>query len=198
MFSNATGKKGIVFVALLSVVTFAVILAVTVPSHSKEADAENDKLFETNEAGQTYGSMSDNVYDPASNPDLVRVVATNGEIGYVYYSEFYEHIKDEPTRTSEEVEAHSEAQREKYNDAFIEIASDRYGYTFENIDEAIEAAQEGPDAVAEAYSRPLEGGAPHSEEYEAINEEAHRRIGVALTVYMDDGVTPIGEFILGI
>lgn len=142
--------------------------------------------IETNEAGQTYGSISNDIYNPSANPDLIAVLATNGEAGYVYYSEFYDLIKDERRMPSDESIEKQQQKSDAYSKAYLEAASEYFGYEFNSLDEvfnAVESATQSRSSTEENISQ-------------ILMERVREKIGAHLTVYLSDGVTPVGEFIL--
>jgi hypothetical protein len=66
-----------------------IVLACAVFAHQAlftEANRFNSDDFGVNDAGLTYGAATD-LYNPSEWPDLIYVLATNGESGYVFAEE---------------------------------------------------------------------------------------------------------------
>lgn len=169
--------------------------------------------YESNEAGQTFGSCAD-VASYDDMPDLVLVVATNGKEGYVYRDALEEaeggsakQLESLATRTQEQDRAFSEALMKsleesgyQINQEMVEdfIEESRFGAgsdcamvdlvegigRTDGVDTASSAVRSGSDA--EGIERDVE---------EAL-AEALRASGEVVPVYDVDGTTVIGEFLV--
>lgn len=169
--------------------------------------------YESNEAGQTYGTCAD---APAYEdmPELVLVVATNGKEGYVYRDALEEaeggsaeQLEDMVARTQEQDEAFSAALMEALKesgrqvdretvDGFIEES--RFGAgsdcatagLVEEIAAADGASASSPDTRGESSAKDVERDVG-----EAL-AEALRASDETIPVYEADGTTVIGEFLV--
>jgi len=162
------------------------------------AEAEEGNDYDTNDMGLSYGSAADAI-SPEHEPDLIRVAATNGEIGYVYKMDL--DAAERAATTLEEADQIMEEFFDTMSDPFHEaldeliddpinqdVAEDLLFEMFDSgIEEAAESLAENTDLSEQSAELAL------SEAY----MEAMLESGTSIPVYAVDGQTVIGEFIVG-
>lgn len=165
----------------------------------------------TNPSGQTYGSARD-MSTPADQPDLIGVVATNGELGYVYYEDFYAAtIQGVDNVELDESIARFEERDLKVAQALKESANEKYGAEVLTVEDALAALElmgttENGEAVELANDRAMQNAAPFdissartnaldADTFDDMVFEARKATGSILPVYLSDGTTEIGEFL---
>lgn len=169
--------------------------------------------YETNGMGLTYGTCaSAPAYDDM--PDLVLVVATNGQEGYVY-REALEEAEGGFVEQPEELLARTQEQDEVFVEAFTEsLQADGHDVSQEMIEGFVDEARfgAGVDCAATELADKIEANAAatagDAQTYAASGaEEIDRDIedalalalqasGTVLPVYDVDGETVIGEFLV--
>lgn len=209
--SKAVSKKKATYFAISFLA--ATICAFAVMSAVSTADA-GDKYLE-NESSQTYGTLED-VYAAEKNPDLIGAVATNGELGFIYYDDYNDVISGELSLGSEDALERQKKKDEKIAQAISEAVAEKYGEDFvsvqaveESLDEltTVEGMKGATETLNSAMEQSLaQNTARSAEAFDQITEEeylemyvdAKQSIGVAIPVYAEDGKTVVGEFIVDV
>lgn len=114
--AGGSGGAGLLQLTRILVFASCVVIAATVVAVQVDttiryrylSDSGMDSLdYSVNEAGQTYGSGSDRVFE--EQPDLVLVEGNDGVVGYVYADDLW---GEEPTSIEEALESNSELPRD--------------------------------------------------------------------------------------
>lgn len=202
-------------VAFGAVVVLVSVTGVVVGTAMANA-GEPEPRFSMNANGDTYGSAMDSV-DPAHEPDLVLVVATNGREGYVYGTDL-EPPELQPANP-DEAGALRRAQEAKAAAAFVQVLSDELGLTIDVSDErsvaalglfdrrvvaglAPAAADEGAigrlgDALGVDLAAVGGDTATVADAVQRAVDAASHANQRVIPVYESDGVTQIGTFTVG-
>lgn len=165
----------------------------------------------TNDTGLTYGP-SQNLDNPEGQPDLVGVVASNGELGYVYYEDLYAvSVGDLPTMSAEEALQRNEERNAHMASALKDAAAELCGTEALTEQDALEGLAlldetADIDKVAHLMDGKIKQNTGTSvvsdlseevvgiDEFLSLMDSAKNEVGIYLPVYAQDGVTQIGEF----
>lgn len=177
--------------------------------------------YSTNGSGLTYGSLGE-VYSAEKNPDLIGAIATNGELGFIYYDDYLEAISGDVTLSPEQAVSRANDKTARMAEEFSEAAADLYG--IDVLDQAMveksisfldEGAEVGEAAeilnsdIEQAVSKTsrandaqstIDGVVPSisEDEYLELYLAAKESVGVKLPVYAEDGATVVGEFVVDV
>lgn len=164
-----------------------------------------------NDSALTFDTAQ-NLENPEGQPDLVGVVATNGEFGYVYYDDLYDaSAGDLPSMSPEEAVRTQTERNARLAPAFKDAAAELYGAELLTEQDALDGlemfqSQEGMDGAVKLLNARMadaSGGRgsfqPMSEhEFQILYDSAVSAVGSSIPVYRSDGVTKIGEFSVGV
>jgi hypothetical protein len=208
--------KAVLLGLALAMFIIGVLLATMIFRSSAVADTGDDAAsnYQVNEAGQTYGSVLDIPKD-GERPDLLAAEATNGESGYVYYSDLDD--PDSAPANPEEATQMMEERGLSDGQIFVAAFGEKLGVTIEVDDEtardAYAAALDYASASAPGVDDAWEGSGeeiaailgmeaavfPAEAEFQTVLvdsfiavQDAH---AVEIPVYTSDGTTVIGTFL---
>ena len=169
-------------------------------------DNQEDFVFPVNERGQTYGTFFDAGGLNGNLPDLIAVVASNGEDGYITRSDFLESSRS-PRNPDEAVSFMEEYRRAAIN-AFCAVVELETGYPVDRralniLFDEIEGTsgihcrwERLPVQQRDALTNILPEGFRTPQLAEDAYHAALIASAVSIPVYAVDGVTIIGEFIV--
>ena len=171
---------------------------------SNDISNEADKKT-VNDSGLSYGSSQD-LSNSSEQPDLIAVIASNGERGYIYYDDFHaaEGMSDSIAKGN--TLARCEDRDESLAQAFAEAVVDRYGFEVINSQDASDClelltASVGMDEALAALNEDIVEGNPDiqiellsDDEFRALYDSAKEMTDTSLPVYLEDGITQIGSF----
>lgn len=140
---------------LIGIICAAFSLSLTQVSASGDGPDKSAGLYDTNVSGLTYGSGSD-ASSWQNFPDLVAAVATNGESGYVYFTDLEK--ATQPAQTPQQavqlMAEHNQKSQTAFTTALKEELGDM-GVTDATVDygAVFEAVQPGTQSVTDSGSQ---------------------------------------------
>lgn len=156
-------------------------------------DSSNE--FQVNSKGQTFGTIRERADGTVEQAELVRVEATNGQIGYISVIQMEtaamigaEHTADNAAK------------------ALCASAKERYGWDVIDFDEARDVVitatlGNGRERSFQAFAQYVGSRVGlelevTEDDFQAIFDDARKAVAVTIPVYEEDGETVIGEYIV--
>lgn len=201
---NANIKKEILSVFLVCLIALLAIF-----SKNAQNEANWDHSTFKNAEGLTYSS-SNNLDNPIGQPDLIAVVATNGELGYVYYEDFYKSSTFGQKMSPQNSLELFKERKKKIARAFKDAISEFIGIDFlsmQDVEKSLDFLDE-PDGVNKAVNsinmiikRNAEKSAIDIDEidehtFKVLYNQAKTEVSIIIPVYEKNGTTQIGEFVV--
>ncbi|GAA4623993.1 hypothetical protein [Cellulomonas oligotrophica] len=199
-----TPRRAVAAVGVVAVAGAGLALGTSVAG----ADDPTDQ-YGTNQAGLTYGSLFDST-SPDHEPDLIRVLATNGREGYAYQRDLNP-PELEPANPEEAGEL-QDARDQKAAAAFVDALADELNTRLATTpDDAVDAYRAAVDAsharsdnrVQDTLATTLtalgadEDDAQQTAAIDDALQAAAEAVQREIPVYESDGTTQIGVFISG-
>jgi hypothetical protein len=188
---------------------FALVFIVFSHFGETQSIAATDTGYETNDAGLTYGVAEGGVFADSA-PDLIGVIATNGEEGYAYRTELLQAIEPDPPSSPEEAVQlmqdrwHNAALAfavsvEQQTGTVLPLGADQVANTIASLFETSGGELPFSD-LSDTNKAALLNILPNLDASEEVASEALRAAyasnDVSIPVYKSDGQTRIGEFIV--
>ena len=205
MISTSAKKIGIAIVvcAMAAIVAFCVCANASLASEP-DSTKRGDEV-KMNDKGQTFGTTYTNDDGTVGLTDLTRVQATNGEVGYLSVDEM-ETVCLAGAQTPDEQAALAVWIGDEGARGLVAASEAFYGREvigFAEARDTVSIAKKANGAhnsyVAFAkYVEELTDGEVlvTEEDYRAIFDEAKKVVAVSVPVYLEDGETVIGEYIV--